>query len=106
MMGYDRDKSDEEKKFIYLHDVFRNDFLPHLENDPLVKARYLGFMCYRLIMAACGHHPTDDRDAYQNKKIDTPGVLISTLFRQYLSKLIKELKTGVNKEFVNGSWRF
>mgnify|MGYP003565914339 FL=1 len=80
-MGYDRDKSDIEKKFIYLHDVFRNDLLPHLDENPTVKARFIGFMAYKLLMTAMGHHPTDDRDAYMNKKIHTPGALISTLFR-------------------------
>jgi DNA-directed RNA polymerase II subunit RPB2 len=40
-----------------------------------------------------------------NKKIDTPGMLIANLYRQYFTKMIKDMKTQLNKEFLNGSWR-
>ena len=47
----------------------------------------------------------DDRDSYIHKRVDTPGVLLSNLFRQYFMKVIKDMKTQINKEFNNGSWR-
>ena len=49
--------------------------------------------------------PYDDRDSYANKRIDTPGILVGSLFRQYLTKMEKDMKNAVNKEFTNGSWR-
>ena len=47
----------------------------------------------------------DDRDSYVNKRIDTSGVLMANLFRQYYTKLIKDMKTNINKEYSNGSWK-
>ena len=47
----------------------------------------------------------DDRDSYVNKRIDTSGVLMSNLFRQYYTKLVKDMKTNINKEYSNGSWK-
>lgn len=33
----------------------------------------------------------DDRDALQNKRIETPGILIGQLFRQNWTKMLKEI---------------
>ena len=40
----------------------------------------------------------DDRDSYINKRISTPGVLMANLFRQYWSKVVKDIKTQINKK--------
>ena len=45
--------------------------------------------------------PYDDRDSYANKRIDTPGILVGSLFRQYLTKMEKDMKNAINKEFTN-----
>ena len=31
---------------------------------------------------------TDDRDAYENKRIDLSGILLNNLFRNYFNKLV------------------
>ena len=46
----------------------------------------------------------DDRDSYVNKRIDTWSTYGSS-FRQYYTKLIKDMKTNINKEYTNGSWK-
>ena len=46
----------------------------------------------------------DDRDSYINKKLDTPGILCGNLFKLYFNKMVKEIKTQLNKEFNSGSW--
>ena len=33
----------------------------------------------------------DDRDSYVNKRIDTAGILMANLFRQYYTKLVTQL---------------
>ena len=37
MMGYDRDKSEKDRRLTYLNDIIDNDFLPHLNNNYKVK---------------------------------------------------------------------
>jgi len=62
-------------------------------------------MVYKVLATHCGLLQYDDRDSYVNKKIDTPGMLIANLYRQYYTKMIKDMKTQLNKEFLNGPWR-
>jgi len=93
MMGYDRDKTDKEKRITYLGDVMENDLLPHIRGDYRRKVSFLGYMVYKALATHAGLLPYDDRDSYVNKKIDTPGMLIANLYRQYYTKMIKDMKT-------------
>ena len=52
-----------------------------------------------------GKREYDNRDSYCNKRIETSGILMLGIFRQYYTKFIKDTKTQINKEFMNGSWR-
>ena len=105
MMGYDRDKSEKDRRLTYLNDIIKNDLLPHIGNNYKLKAYYLGFMVLQLLDVFLKKRAVDDRDSYVNKRIDTAGVLMSNLFRQYFTKLIKDMKTNINKEYTNGSWK-
>lgn len=105
MMGYHRDKTEEDKRLIYLNDIINNDLLPHLGNSYKKKAYYIGYMVKYLLDVFLNKRPTDDRDSYVNKRVDVAGTLMSNLFRQYYIKMIKDMKTNINKEFASGSWR-
>jgi DNA-directed RNA polymerase beta subunit len=105
MMGYDRDKSEKERRLTYLNDIINNDFLPHVGDDYKAKAYYLGHMVKLLLDVFLKKRDPDDRDSYVNKRIDTAGVLMANLFRQYFTKLVKDMKTNINKEYSAGSWR-
>ena len=105
MMGYDRDKSEKERRLTYLNDIINNDLLPHIGEDYKLKAYYLGSMVLQLLDVFLKKKPVDDRDSYVNKRIDTAGPLMSNLFRQYFTKLIKDMKTNINKEYTSGSWK-
>ena len=105
MMGYDRDKSEKERRMTYLVDILQNDFLPHVGNNNKVKAYFLGHMVKQLLDVYLRKREPDDRDSYVNKRIDTAGVLMANLFRQYFTKLVKDMKTNINKEFTSGSWK-
>lgn len=105
MMGYDRDKSEKDRRLTYLNDIINNDFLPHLGNEYRRKAYFLGYMVRNLLDVFLKKKNVDDRDSYTNKRVDTAGVLMSNLFRQYYTKLIKDMKTNINKEYSNGSWK-
>jgi DNA-directed RNA polymerase II subunit RPB2 len=88
-----------------LRSVLRKDLLPHVGQEPLKKALYIGHMIGRLMRCYLGLRPLDDRDSYVNKRLDTPGVLIANLFRQYYGKVVKDMRTLIQKEINGGSWK-
>jgi DNA-directed RNA polymerase beta subunit len=47
---------------------------------------YLGFMVRKTLSIHLGYKAYDNRDSYLNKRIDTPGILSSNLFRQCYGK--------------------
>lgn len=95
----------KEHRYRMLNDVLKNEFLPHVGTDFNKKALYLGFMMNKLIRCYTGILPFDDRDSYLNKRIDTPGILLANLFRQYYGKVVKDMKNMLQKEINHGSWK-
>jgi DNA-directed RNA polymerase II subunit RPB2 len=88
-----------------LRNVLEKEFLPHVGKDFNKKALYLGYMVNKLIKCFLGLKEFDDRDSYINKRIDTPGVLMANLFRQYYGKVIKDMKNMLQKEINSGAWK-
>lgn len=88
-----------------IRSVLEKEFLPHVGKDFAKKALYLGYMVNKLIRCYLGLTEFDDRDSYINKKVDTPGVLMANLFRQYYGKVIKDMKNMVQKEINSGCWK-
>ena len=105
VLGYVKTETDRDRKFKYISSILQKDLLPHVTNTPQHKAYYVGYMIRKLLMVYQNKLPYDDRDSYANKRIDTPGILVGSLFRQYLTKMEKDMKNAINKEFTNGSWR-
>mgnify|MGYP006098046799 CR=1 FL=1 len=95
----------KNRKLNILKSILKDDFLPHVGTDFNKKALYLGYMVNKLIKCSINHLPLDDRDSYINKRIDTPGILMANLFRQYYGKLIRDMKMMIYKEIQHGSWR-
>jgi len=85
----DKDVRMKEKK-MHLESLLINNFLPHVEADPIKKAYYLGYMINRLLQCFLGRIPKDDRDSYVNKRVDLPGTLVFELFKQYYKKMLNE----------------
>ena len=61
-------------------------FLPHVGEDMNSKALFLGHMINKLLQSVLGRRSYDDRDHFANKRINSPGALISFLFAQNFSK--------------------
>jgi DNA-directed RNA polymerase beta subunit len=80
-----------------------NDFLPHVGKSYRRKALYLGYMIRKIIRIYLGYDGYDNRDSYMNKRIDTPGILMSNLFRQCYGKMTKEIKALIEREL--SLWR-
>lgn len=86
-----------------LRNTIQHDFLPHVGPSLRKKALYLGFMVRKLLRIHLGYESYDNRDSYIHKRIDTPGVLFSNLFRQCYGKMIKEMRNLIVREL--NLWR-
>ena len=78
--------------------IIKNDFLPHVGPNLCRKAAYLGYMVRKLLNTYLGYKKLDNRDSYIHKRIDTPGILLSNLFRQCYGKLMKESRNSIQRE--------
>ena len=93
----DEDLARKQKK-LFLEKIFRQDLLPHLGEDIPLKIRFLGRMINKLFKVILERIEPDDRDALQNKRIETPGVLIGQLFRQNWKKMLNEVGKTFKKK--------
>ena len=104
--GYPKEiLQNKSKKINILLEVLKHDFLPHVGEDFRCKALYLGYMVNKLIKCFLGYHDMDDRDSYLNKRVDSPGIMMANLFRQYYGKVVKDVKNMIYKELNSGNWK-
>ena len=96
--------SKEKKLEIYLG-MLERDLLPHVGDSFKAKALFLGYMVNKL--RKCFHNkiPFDDRDSYCNKRVESSGYLMAVLFRQYFTKLVKDMRNSIMKELNSGPWK-
>lgn len=92
------DIAKKQKKDI-LNKIFKNDLLPHLDDDIPKKIVYLGMIVNKLFRVILKRDEPDDRDALYNKRIETPGILLSQLFRQNWKKLLNDVGKSFKKKF-------
>ena len=93
-----------QKKKEFLQDVLTNDLLPHCKTTDH-KIYFIGYMVCQMLKTSLGILKETDRDSYKNKRIDTCGMLLNNLFRNYYNKLTKDIIKLVTKEINIGSWR-
>lgn len=104
--GYPKEiLSNKLQRINIVRSVLEKEFLPHVGKEFHKKALYLGYMVNKLIKCYLGLRDFDDRDSYINKKVDTPGVLMANLFRQYYGKVIKDMRNMIQKEINSGGWK-
>ena len=88
----DTDKNIKQlEKKLHLTQLLHDNLLPHVENNLIEKAFYIGFMINRLLQCVLGRIKPDDRDNYVNKRVDSPGILILELFKQYYKKMLADV---------------
>jgi len=112
MLGYlkyknvNRDiRMSQEDKMAHLNKLLEDDVLPHIGKSFDKKIKYIGYMCRKLILVINNYIPHDDRDAYDNKRVDTPGRLLATQFRQCFNKLVKDMVKSITREIKNNKSR-
>jgi len=91
MISQTDEKLAKVQRKMMLDKILRQDFLPHLGEDIPKKICYLGYMVNKMLNVWLGRIEGDDRDALQNKRIETPGILIGQLFRQNWKKMLNEV---------------
>ena len=96
-------KKNNSKKREYTLDIFQNELFPHCKSNQQ-KLYLLGLMANRLIQAALGWVPPDDRDSYLNKRVELTGTLLNNLFRNLYSRFIKDFEKHIIREINTGSW--
>ena len=92
-----------EMRMNYCLNIIKKEYLPHL-NDNLSKLYFTGLMVNKLLKSYLGINCTCDRDSYYNKRIETSGNLLGNLIIQSMGKIIKDMKTQINKEVNSGIW--
>jgi DNA-directed RNA polymerase II subunit RPB2 len=104
--GYPRDFLNNKINRVNLvRQVLAKEVLPHVGSDLKKKALYVGYMVNKLVQCFLGIKEFDDRDSYINKRVDTPGVLLASIFRQYYGKMVKDMKNMIQKEINVGGWK-
>ena len=78
--------------------VWRKKILPHLQNSYVNKLHYIGTMVRKLIKVKLGLIPFDKRDSFQNKRVETPGYLMASRFRQCINRRIKDMQKNLSNE--------
>jgi DNA-directed RNA polymerase II subunit RPB2 len=95
----------KNKRIMIIMDILKNDFLPHVGQSFCKKALYLGYMTNKLLQCYLEMLDMDDRDSYLNKRVDTPGIMLANLFRQYYGRVVKDIKNSIIKELNTGCWK-
>lgn len=75
----------------YIH----REILQHVGQNLYNKSLFLCLMAKRVLDAAHGLRPYDNRDHYANKRLNTAGYLMSQLFKGELIRLTKALRQSI-----------
>ena len=80
-------------------EILSDYFLPHVgETNFVQKAYYLGHIVFKLLKVFVGIDNETNRDNFKFKRIETPGILISDLFREYYNIQQKAVKLGLERK--------
>lgn len=92
----------ERKKLNYTYEKLKQMLFPHLGDNSIKKAYFLGYMVKKMLNTYLGNLEYDDRDSFLNKKVESAGELIGQLFRTHFAKYVKDMKSSLDKDARNG----
>jgi DNA-directed RNA polymerase II subunit RPB2 len=79
--------------------ILSNYFIPHIGDlNFKEKAYFLGYMVKRLLKVAANIDVPTDRDSFRYKRIETTGLLLSNLFKEYYKRYVKEVDLNIDRE--------
>lgn len=91
----------QKQKEMHLMKLLDNNFLPHITKGRIYKAYYLGYMINKLYKTVLERRTTDDRDSFENKRVDLVGSLMEELFRQFYKKMLHDCSKFFKKRNDN-----
>lgn len=103
-----------EDKHGYVRSLLDTEYLPHVKfggdksTQEVINSRKIlltAWLVRRLLLASEGVINVDDRDAYPNKRVVTPGALLTHLFRQLFQKVCKDIRSKFVHEVNNDTWK-
>lgn len=92
------------RKEEFTKEVIEHDLFPHCHNVTQ-KIYFLGYMIKTLLMAYFKLIKPSDRDSYINKRVDMCGTSMNNLYRNYFSRVAKDMDRGIVKEINTGLWK-
>ena len=87
---------------VEISDLYEKYILPHMKTKTR-KCFMFGYIIDKIFNVYSGKLPQDDRDHYKNKRVDLPGDLLCSLFRQLYKKLYREAITVAQKSIDNNN---
>jgi DNA-directed RNA polymerase II subunit RPB2 len=83
----------KEKRVQYTTQILENEMFPHLGimKDNYMKCKFIGLMAKKLINTSNGTRTVDCRDHVNNKRYESTGVLIFSIFKTLYKKCIRSL---------------
>ena len=81
-----------------IEEILNKYFLLHVQTSQRKLFMY-GYMLNKLVETFAGDELQDDRDHFKNKRVDLPGELLTSLFRQLYKKTHKEMAVAAQKAF-------
>jgi len=76
----------KEKRLAFLFQTMDSDLFPHIGNNNKHKAYYLAYVVRKLLLFELGIEHETSRDTFANKRVDTSGFLLSSLFHYALER--------------------
>ena len=96
------DETEEKFRQNYVTQLLKTELFPHVGEDFMKKAWFLGMMAKRLVDTALGVRKYDDRDSFVNKRISSSGTLMEDLFRNNFNKLVKDIIKATENDMRQG----
>jgi DNA-directed RNA polymerase II subunit RPB2 len=97
---YGTDQNAPEKTIVCAHEILTDYFLPQVgDMNYKHKAYVLGYIVNKLIRVVAKIDLPTDRDSFLHKRVETSGMLLYDLFREYYKKQVKSIRQSVDKMY-------
>ena len=79
--------------------LIQTDFFPHVGDNFIDKAYYLGYVTRRLLCVRFGIDNVTDRDSFAFKRVDLSGFLLANLFRESFKQFQRDSKIALDTAY-------
>ena len=87
----------------YVKYIFINDLFPNVGDNFREKAMYLGYLINKLIKTKIGIIKQNNRDNYMFKRVDTTGILLGNIFRDFYNQYRNNIRSMIDREYTLGA---